>query len=93
MSQLGNVPEIQTVKRKMEDLKGRGLIKAWEIPYEEVLTRLTAAIFFLTPAEGSDPEQIWKEFDSNEMLQYRMNEEKQLSQLDWRMEFNKGFTV
>jgi hypothetical protein len=93
MAQLGNVPEIIQVKRKMESLKERGLIKEWEIPYENILTRLTAAIFFLTPAKASYLEEIWQEFADHERLQYRQNEEKKLSTLDWRVEFNKGFML
>ena len=93
MSQIGNVPEIKAVKLKLDTLKAQGLVKEWEIPYENILTRLTAAVFFLTPAEQSSLDQIWKELETNLMLQYRINEEKKLSQLEWRVEFNKGFTL
>lgn len=93
MSTIGNVPEIKGVKRHLDELKERGLIKEWEIPYEELLTRLTAAIFFLTPSDNSRLEEIWAELEGHKMLQYRPNEEKKLSGLEWRVEFNKGFSL
>jgi hypothetical protein len=46
MAKIGNVPEIRNVKQQLENLKTKGLLKEWEIPYENILTRLTAAVFF-----------------------------------------------
>ncbi len=51
MAQIGNVPEINLVKEHLDKLKSAGFINEWELPYENLLTRLTAAIFFLTPAD------------------------------------------
>lgn len=93
MVQIGNVPEIKAVKKHLAELKEKGLILEWELPYENILTRLTAAIFFLTPVEDSKLDEIWNELEINKMLQYRLNEEKKLSQLAWRVEFNKGFEL
>lgn len=93
MAQIENVPEIVAVKEHLEELKTRGLIKSWEIPYENILTRITAAIFFLTAEEGSKLDNIWDELSIHQMLQYRLNEEKRLSQLEWRVEFNKGYEL
>ncbi len=73
--------------------KEKGLVKEWELPYENILTRLTAAIFFLTPTEDSKLEEIWKELDKHPRLTYRLNEEKKLSQFVWRVEFNKDFEL
>lgn len=87
------VPEIQDVKKHLDDLKEKGLLTDWELPYENILTRLTAAIFFLTPIDESKLDEIWKELDQHPMLQYRLNEERKLSQLVWRVEFNKGFEL
>ena len=88
-----NVPEIQEVKRHLDDMKDQGLIKEWELPYENILTRLTAAIFFLTPTDESKLDDIWKELDKHPLLTYRLNEEKKLSALVWRVEFNKDFEL
>lgn len=88
-----NVPEIRAVKKHLDDLKKKGLVKEWELPYEYLVTRLTAAIFFLTPVDDSKLEEIWKDLDQHPRLAYRLNEEKKLSQLQWRVEFNKGFEL
>jgi hypothetical protein len=93
MAQIGNSPDIRSVKQHLGELKEKGLIQEWELPYENLLTRLTAAIFFLTPAKESAIGEIWKELGTHEMLQYRPNEEKKLSRLEWRVEFNKGFEL
>ena len=93
MVQIGNVAEIKSVKEHLNELQQQGLVKEWELPYEHILTRLTAAIFFLTPTDDSKLDQIWGELSSYPMLQSRKNEEKKLSKLMWRVEFNKGFTI
>jgi len=87
------VPEIYEVKKHLDELKDNGLITEWQLPYENILTRLTAAIFFLTPSDESKLDEIWKELDKHPMLQYRLNEERKLSDLEWRVEFNKGFEL
>lgn len=93
MIQIGNVPEIKSVKTHLQELQNRGLVKEWELPYEHLLTRLTAAIFFLTPADEQQLEDIWRELETHNMLQYRLNDEKTLSTMTWRVEFNKGFEL
>ncbi|MFL5748599.1 MAG: hypothetical protein ACJ751_28260 [Niastella sp.] len=93
MSKVGNVPEIISVKDHLDQLKAQGAVLAWEIPYENLLTRLTAAVFFLTPADQSHLDRIWKELESHKMLKYRLNDDKVLSQLAWRVEFNDGFEL
>jgi hypothetical protein len=93
MVQVGNVPEINAVKKNLDEMMQRGVIKAWELPYEQILTRLTAAIFFLTPADASNMDNIWKELSQFPRLNYRLNEEKKLSLLEWRLEFNKDFSL
>lgn len=88
-----HVPEIIDVKLHLDDLKDQGLINEWELPYENILTRLTAAIFFINPADESKLPEIWKALEKHKMLHYRLNEEKKLSPLEWRVEFNKGFEL
>ena len=91
MAVIGNTPEINDVKKHFEVLQANGLLQAWEMPYENLLTRLTAAVFFLTPSSTSALSDIWKELEKIPMFTFRENAEKQLSSLDWRVEFNKGF--
>ena len=93
MTQIGNVPEINLVKEHLDKLKAEGFIKEWELPYENLLTRLTAAIFFLTPADDKYLDKIWSELEVHKMLQYKLNDEKRLSGMQWQVEFNKGFEL
>ncbi|MEN5196983.1 hypothetical protein [Sphingobacterium faecium] len=93
MAQIGNVPEIIMVKDHLSNLNDKGLIKDWELPYENILTRLTAAVFFLTPVREEHLDLIWKELSTHKMLKYRKNEERKLSDLEWRVEFNEGFEI
>jgi len=90
MTQIGNVPEINAVKKQLEELKGKDLVKDWELPYEGILTRLTTAIFFLTPTDESKLDNIWKELKTYNIIQYSENKEEKLSRLRWRVEFNQN---
>lgn len=93
MTQIGNVSEINSVKNHLTELQHKGLIKEWELPYENILTRLTAAIFFLNPTEEENLSLIWEELSVHKMLKYRKNEEGEISDLKWRVEFNDGFEI
>ncbi len=93
MAQVGNVPEIKAVKGHLDQLKERGLVSDWVLPYENLLTRLTAAVFFLTPSDDEKLDEIWTELNSHPRLTYRENEEQKLSKLAWRVEFNKDFEL
>jgi len=88
MIQIGNVPEINEVKAHLNDLKKRGLIDTWELPYENLLTRRDAAIFFLSPAAGADLEEIRQEVNRIAGARYAPNPDVQLSRLGWRLEFD-----
>ena len=85
------VKQISEVKDHLEQLKSNGLIEQWELPYENLLTRLNAAIFFLTPADPSqaDPFAIWSELEKYENFSFRLNKEKKLSSLAYRITFNE----
>lgn len=93
MAQIGNIPEILSVKRELEELTEKGRIQAWELPYENILTRLSAAIFFISPTQDSVLDEIWKALGNDETFHYRKNEEQALSKLAWRVEFNKGISL
>ncbi len=85
------VPEIIEVKNHLDKLKTSGLIESWELPYENLLTRRSAAIFFVSfTTEGrSQIEDVWDELGSYENFSFRANEEKKLSDLNFRLTFNK----
>jgi len=77
------------IKGSLEQLRNRGLITDWEVPYESILTRIPAAIFFMTAARQEDLSLIWEELERYVGFSYRPNTEKNLSALDWRVEFKK----
>jgi hypothetical protein len=83
-----HVPEIFEVKQLLTWAQEEGYIKEWELPYENILTRLSAAIFFLTPTEDAKLEEVWKKLGKYENLSYRINEEKKLSDLKYRITFS-----
>lgn len=84
-----NIPEITVVKEKLERLREQNLIKAWELPYENLLTRLTAAIFFIDTADGTDISRIEKEWKEYEYFGCRPNIEKKLSSMEYRLTFSR----
>lgn len=86
-----HVPEIIEVKEVLENMKSQNLIEAWELPYENLLTRRTAAIFFVTPHENAKLQMdvIWNELEKFNYFSFRENEEKNLSDLKYRITFNE----
>ena len=82
------IPEIIEVKEHLTLLKEAGFITAWELPYENLLTRRSAAIFFVEPAINSDG-TFWDKFEKYDNYSKCTNDEKKLSQLAYRITFNK----
>lgn len=89
MARIGHVPEIIAVKDRLEELKNKNLIKDWELPYENLLTRLTAAIFFVEPIGGEEMEPVWEELKEFTYFRYSTNGEEKLSKMKWRVEFSE----
>ncbi len=85
------IPEIIEVKNRLDNLKNRELISEWELPYENLLTRRSAAIFFLNTAEESNEnlEKIWQELEEYENFSYRINKEMELSKMKFRITFSE----
>ena len=90
MARIGHVPEIIAVKNKLNELKANTLIRDWELPYENLLTRLTAAIFFVDSEPNGLIDRAWSSLSEFPNFRYRENSEKKLSQMQWRLEFNTG---
>ncbi|OQP61112.1 hypothetical protein A3860_05180 [Niastella vici] len=84
-----HVPDIIEVKEHLENLMKKGLIEKWELPYENILTRRTAAIFFITPVAEDKEESIWQELAKYENFSFRANKEKMLSELQYRLTFSE----
>jgi hypothetical protein len=82
------IPEITEVKEHLEFLKKNGLIADWVLPYESILTRRSAAIFFVDLHHNA-PADLWMEFEKYDNFSKRLNTEKKISQLEYRVTFNK----
>lgn len=85
------VKEINEVKEHLNYLKANHFIQEWELPYENLLTRLNAAIFFLTPADEDEKHlsDLWNNLGKFPEFSYRANDEKKLSGLKYRVTFSK----
>lgn len=86
MAIIGSVPEIIEVKKCFEQMRQEGLIVNWELPYENLLTRISAAIFFFTPNNSVKQEDIMNRLKQYEKFVCRGNTEKKLSKLEYRIE-------
>jgi len=91
--QIGNIKEINDVKGVLSDLQNKGIIKEWSLPYENLLTRLTAAIFYVSPAPEHQVESIWKTLNQFPRFSPTINNNRELSNLEWKVEFNKDFSL
>ena len=82
-------PKIAKAKSFLDTLKDKDLlITEWELPYENLLTRLDAAIFFCNLAGGVDEKQLWKKLDNYFVgFEHQLNEEKKLSEMTYRLTF------
>lgn len=92
MIQVGNVPDINDIKTCLGELVKQDLIESYEVPYETILTRLTAAIFFFTPVQGAKIDHIWNELTRFPGFKYEKNKNSSLSEMPWKIEFNEGLT-
>lgn len=90
MGQIGNVPEIIEIKKHLERMQQDGLITDWELPYENLLTRRSAAIFFLSPVSEEKMLEVWRQLGQYDNFKQRENSEKKLSELTYRVEFNEA---
>jgi hypothetical protein len=84
-----NVPEITEIKEKLEQLKSEKLIKNWELPYENILTRRSAALFFVTPESEDKTKDIWTHLEAYENFSVKPNDEKKLSDLAYVITFSE----
>jgi hypothetical protein len=82
------VQDIMRVKDELITLKSKGIIGNWELPYENLLTRLSESVFFLSPSNTANEAEIWKTLEKYPNCSYRTNEEKLLSELPYRVSFN-----
>jgi hypothetical protein len=81
MARIGDVPEIKAVKATLDRLVAQGLVGQWELPYEDLLTRLDAARFFLMPTSPDCEPQIWAALAAHGELSHEKNTTRLLSPL------------
>lgn len=90
MTKIGYVPEILEVKSHLEKMKLKGLIDNWELPHENLLTRITAAVFFIETSDNQEVRELWESLGRFTDLRYRENESgSNISNMKWRVEFNR----
>jgi hypothetical protein len=81
MARIGDVPEIKAVKSTLERLVAEGLVARWELPYENLLTRVDAARFFLEPMSPDSEPQIWVALAAHGELSHERSTSRLLSPL------------
>lgn len=84
MIQIGHVEEIVAVKSLLLQCQEEGLIGRWELPYEQLLTRLSAAIFFFELYEESYQNEVENKFRDYPGLTIEPNHQS-MSSLQYRM--------
>ncbi len=84
-----NVPKITRIKAILEEIKQQGdLITDWVLPYENILTRLDAGIFFCNLKPGTDGTALWETLaQKTEGFEHKPNEDKKLSDMEHRITF------
>ena len=78
---------ISEVKAVLSSFQSEEKIGEWELPYENTLTRLDAAIFFVSPKQGIPIEPLWTSLSKFENFAYRPNSGSKLSKLSYRVTF------
>lgn len=89
MPQIGNVPEIQEVKHHLEELKRQGVLSHWELPYESILTKRSAALFFLSFEKEEMREKGWEVLSEINGFNCGVNKDKNISTLNWKVQFDQ----
>ncbi|WP_025688035.1 hypothetical protein [Paenibacillus zanthoxyli] len=83
---IGNIPSIQEFKQQLIQCEERGLITEWELPYEQLLTRLQAAIFFFNMDSDHAPDELYSVFADYPDLVIQPNQGS-LSQMGYQISF------
>jgi len=83
------VKEINEVKKLLENMRSNGLVAEWSLPFENQLTSLRTAVFFLTPSDTAVEKKIWTELNKFNYFSFRLNYDKRISRCEYRVTFNK----
>lgn len=88
MHKIGDVPEIHKINSQLDELRQKGIVLDWEIPCMEMLTRKSAALYFITAVSEEAEPLIWETLKIHDGFGYRMNDLTDISHLKWCVTFN-----
>ncbi|HWV68409.1 hypothetical protein [Chitinophaga sp.] len=88
MNRIGDVPEIQLISSQLRELQKTGAIQAWEAPCTRILTRRSAALYFITAMSEEMEALIWDTLKVHEGFGYQLNQYPDISSLKWCITFN-----
>jgi len=83
MVKIGQVPEIIEVKRELDQLVADGEVARWELPYENILTRLNAALFYVEFVASQPSDEAWRRISCHGDLCFGLNADRVLSDLPY----------
>ena len=84
MPRLGHISEIIAVKNKLDRLQQEGFVRDWELPYENLITRVNAAVFLIDADNVVTVRERLAEFRNCHISN---NENSLLSPMNYRLEF------
>lgn len=78
------VEEIDRMKKQFELLKSKGIVNEWELPYENLLTRLDAAFFYANIDKAEEFNEFFNDYKNFQVVK---NDEKLISELAYEISF------
>ena len=88
MAKLGDIKEIKQLKECLEGMKVKGWINEWELPYENLLTRLSAAIVFIKPSNDDFISKIIETLEETVQIQCTISENTLRLALPYKITFS-----
>lgn len=88
MAQIGNIEEIKEIKSLLIEMTEGGVLQCWELPYENILTRREAALFFFTPKTEQALEVVRDRLASCGDSKIEKNTDKTISMMSHRLRFD-----
>jgi hypothetical protein len=80
--------QVLSLKKHLEELRRKGLVKEWGISYENGINRFVAANFFFRAENKSRIAEICRELQCHEIAEYKDGPGKNKAELLFRIEFN-----
>jgi hypothetical protein len=80
--------QVLSLKKHLEELRSKGLVKEWGISYENGFNRFVAANFFFRAKDKSGIAEICRELQRHEIAEYRNGPGESNPEQQFRIEFN-----